>query len=122
MRRKKVLFAYDDLDQDGTLVLGSQWATIEVDDVYLVDGIEYRWRPRIWGGTLGIFQGGRSGYPTGVWLNDKLKLPQRPLGYYTESDIWPGSKGSRKGGRLVFGKQCEVYFTPKHYEEFIGLR
>jgi RHS repeat-associated protein len=70
----------------------------------------------------GVWQGGRRGYPQGTFLNDRGKLPQQPPGYYKESDVWPGSPGSRGSERLVVGDGGEVYYSPDHYETFIQIR
>jgi RHS repeat-associated protein len=48
-------------------------------------------------------------------------LPSQPLGYYTETDIWPGL-GPQGSERLVFGNSGEVYYTPDHYHTFIRIR
>ena len=69
----------------------------------------------------GVWQGGRKGSPQGRFLNDKGKLPVQPPGYYTASDIWPGSPGNRVLGRIVVGRGGEVYYTT-HYESFIRIR
>jgi RHS repeat-associated protein len=70
----------------------------------------------------GVWQGGRAGHPRGLFLNEKGKLPQKPYGYYTESDIWPGFPGNRGAERLIFGSEGEVYYTPNHYISFVKLR
>jgi RHS repeat-associated protein len=48
-------------------------------------------------------------------------LPARPLGYYTETDVWPGP-GPRGAERLVFGTNGEVYYTNDHYRSFVQIR
>jgi RHS repeat-associated protein len=70
----------------------------------------------------GVWQGGRRGQPRGLFLNDKGKLPTKPHGYYTESDVWPGSPGNRNAERLIFGKGGEVYYTADHYKTFVRIR
>ncbi|MFF4345469.1 polymorphic toxin-type HINT domain-containing protein [Kitasatospora sp. NPDC001540] len=69
-------------------------------------------------------QGGRRGRPAGEYGNGNGQLPDRPLGYYTESDVWPSGSGTGNRGaeRLVFGRKGEVYYTSNHYENFIRLR
>ena len=55
----------------------------------------------------------------GEFLNKKRKggrgrpLPEKPKGYYTETDVFPGGRveGGNDRTRLVFGKEGEVYFT-----------
>jgi hypothetical protein len=70
----------------------------------------------------GVWQGHRRGHPVGRFLNDRNKLPSKPLGYYTESDIWPGKPGNRASARLIFGKGGEIYYTPDHYKTFVRIR
>jgi guanyl-specific ribonuclease Sa len=69
-------------------------------------------------------QGGRRGRPAGEYGNGNGQLPDRPLGYYTESDVWPSGRGTggRGAERLVFGRRGEVYYTSSHYDNFIRLR
>ncbi|MEU3201919.1 ribonuclease domain-containing protein [Streptomyces sp. NPDC006996] len=69
-------------------------------------------------------QGGRRGRPAGEYGNGNGQLPDRPLGYYTESDVWPSDRGTGNRGaeRLVFGGKGEVYYTSNHYDNFIRLR
>ncbi|MFI2125741.1 polymorphic toxin-type HINT domain-containing protein [Streptomyces sp. NPDC020299] len=69
-------------------------------------------------------QGGRRGRPAGEYGNGNGQLPDRPLGYYTESDVWPSGRGTGNRGveRLVFGGKGEVYYTSNHYDNFIRLR
>ncbi|MFE6103913.1 polymorphic toxin-type HINT domain-containing protein [Streptomyces laurentii] len=69
-------------------------------------------------------QGGRRGRPIGEYGNENGQLPERPLGYYTESDVWPSGRGTggRGAERLVFGRKGEVYYTSNHYNNFIRLR
>ncbi|MFF6888838.1 polymorphic toxin-type HINT domain-containing protein [Streptomyces sp. NPDC012421] len=69
-------------------------------------------------------QGGRRGRPAGEYGNGNGQLPDRPLGYYTESDVWPSGRGTGNRGaeRLVFGRKGEVYYTSNHYDNFIRLR
>ncbi|WP_411056659.1 ribonuclease domain-containing protein [Streptomyces sp. E11-3] len=47
----------------------------------------------------------RRGRPAGEYGNGNGQLPGRPLGYYTESDVWPSGRGTGNRGseRLVFG-------------------
>jgi hypothetical protein len=70
----------------------------------------------------GVWQGGRRGQQRGLFMNDKGKLPIKPHGYYTESDIWPGSPGNRGAERLIIGRGGEVYYTPDHYKKFVRIR
>lgn len=69
----------------------------------------------------GVFQGGRRGGKRGVFLNVERRLPQKPAGYWIESDVWP-KDGPRDAERLVFGREGEVYWTRDHYETFVRLR
>lgn len=69
----------------------------------------------------GVFQGGRRGGKKGVFLNAERRLPQKPAGYWIESDVWP-KDGPRDAERLVFGRAGEVYWTRDHYETFVRLR
>ena len=69
----------------------------------------------------GVAQGGLKGYPTGTYGGQGL--PQKPLGYYTESDVWVSGGGVKRGAeRLVFGQGGEVYYTPTHYDDFVRIR
>lgn len=70
----------------------------------------------------GVWQGGRRGGESGRFENSQQKLPARPPGYYTESDVHPGKPGNRGPDRLVFGKEGEVYYTSDHYENFKKIR
>ncbi|WP_030024367.1 polymorphic toxin-type HINT domain-containing protein, partial [Streptomyces monomycini] len=69
-------------------------------------------------------QGGRRGRPPGEYGNTNGQLPSKPLGYYTESDVWPSGRGTGGRGtdRLVFGKTGEVYYTTTHYDNLIRVR
>ncbi|MBP9947965.1 MAG: hypothetical protein KBH14_16285 [Vicinamibacteria bacterium] len=69
----------------------------------------------------GVFQGGRRSGKKGVFVNAERRLPQRPAGYWIESDVWP-KDGPRDAERLVFGREGEVYWTRDHYETFVRLR
>lgn len=64
----------------------------------------------------GIRQGGLPGRP-GVYGNRSGKLPDKPEGYYTESDVWAGS-GDRGTERVVVGGRGEAYYSNDHYETF----
>lgn len=69
----------------------------------------------------GVAQGGLKGHPTGTYGGQGL--PQKPLGYYTESDVWVSGGGVKRGAeRLVFGQGGEVYYTPTHYDDFVRIR
>jgi RHS repeat-associated protein len=70
----------------------------------------------------GVWQGGASGHQPGTWLNAQERLPERPLGHYTESDVWPGSPGSRGAERIVMGRTGEMYYSPDHYGTFRQFR
>lgn len=72
----------------------------------------------------GTYQGGLPNHRPGTYGNRNGRLPSRPLGYYTESDIWPSGTlpGGRGSERLVFGDRGEVYYTYDHYDNFIRLR
>ena len=70
----------------------------------------------------GVLQGGRRGGPQGLFENSQGRLPNRPRGYYTESDVWPGSPGNRGPERLIFGQGGDVYYTPNHYKNFVRIR
>lgn len=69
----------------------------------------------------GVFQGGRRSGKKGVFVNAERRLPQKPAGYWIESDVWP-KDGPRDAERLVFGREGEVYWTRDHYETFVRLR
>jgi RHS repeat-associated protein len=64
----------------------------------------------------GVRQGSYQGQP-GVYANLSGDLPARPLGYYTESDVWPGT-GPRGTERIVTGQNGEVWYSPDHYGTF----
>jgi len=68
----------------------------------------------------GVAQGGRGG--RGVFQNAEGRLPRRPPGYYTESDVWPRGRGGRGAERLVVGREGEVYYSADHYRSFERLR
>jgi hypothetical protein len=74
----------------------------------------------------GVHQGGRSGGKVGEFLNTEGKLPQRPAGYYTESDLYPSgyysSPNYRGEHRAILGKDGEVYITFDHYKSFYDVR
>jgi guanyl-specific ribonuclease Sa len=67
----------------------------------------------------GVRQGGaRDGagsWVQGLHVNRAEVLPVRPLGYYTETDVWAGT-GARGTFRLVMGSAGEVYLTVNHYQ------
>ena len=67
----------------------------------------------------GIRQGGLPGRP-GVYGNRSGKLPDKPEGYYTESDVWAGP-GERGTERVVVGGRGEAYYSNDHYETFRKL-
>ncbi len=63
----------------------------------------------------GVYQGGYRGQP-GVYANLGGDLPPQPIGYYTESGVWPGAPGTE---RIVIGQQPgEVWYSPDHYGTF----
>lgn len=63
----------------------------------------------------GVYQGGYNGQ-TGVYANLGGDLPPQPIGYYTESGVWPGAPGTE---RIVIGQQPgEVWYSPDHYGTF----
>jgi RHS repeat-associated protein len=68
----------------------------------------------------GVRQGGLPGRP-GVFGNREGRLPSQPQGYYTESDVWPGT-GPRGTERIVRGNNGEVWYTPDHYGTFRRVR
>jgi RHS repeat-associated protein len=74
----------------------------------------------------GVRQGGAPGHP-GVFENrvprgaSSPKLPERPFGYYTESDVWPGP-GPRGTERVVRGDGGEAWYSPDHYGTFREIR
>lgn len=68
----------------------------------------------------GVRQGGLPGKP-GIYGNRSGALPQRPEGYYRETDVWPGP-GPRGTERLVVGRNGEVWYTPDHYGNFRTVR
>lgn len=70
---------------------------------------------------IGVQQGGLKGYPKGTYGGQGL--PQKSLGYYTESDVWISGNGVKRGAeRLAFGGGGEVYYTPTHYDDFVRIR
>ncbi|GDY30059.1 type IV secretion protein Rhs [Gandjariella thermophila] len=69
----------------------------------------------------GVRQGGLRGYPPGTWGNRAGDLPTQPLGYYHETDVWPGP-GPRGSQRLIVGNGGEVWYTPDHYGTFRRVR
>ena len=70
----------------------------------------------------GVMRGKMRGYERGVYTNEYGRLPNRPLGYYTESDVWATGGVNRGIERLVFGRKGEVYYTTDHYVTFERLR
>jgi len=69
-----------------------------------------------------VYRGGAPGYPVGTYLNKNGRLPSQIVGYYAESDVWPGALGNRGPARLVLGDDGDVYYSPNHYEDFIRIR
>jgi guanyl-specific ribonuclease Sa len=69
---------------------------------------------------IGVQQGGRS-FP-GVFENSEGALPTKPLGYYSESDVWASTNSSRGTERIVVGKNGEVWYTPDHYGSFRRIK
>lgn len=70
----------------------------------------------------GVAQGGRRRGARGVFDNREGRLPRRPGGYYTETDVWPRGPGGRGAVRLVLGREGEVYYTGDHYRTFTRIR
>jgi guanyl-specific ribonuclease Sa len=70
----------------------------------------------------GVSQGGRRQGRRGVFENAEGRLPRRPPGYYTESDVWPRGAGGRGPERLVFGREGEVFYSADHYRTFARVR
>lgn len=68
----------------------------------------------------GARQGTAPGGPVGVFRNNQEKLPKKPEGYYTESDVWPGP-GPRGSERVVVGQGGEAWYGPDHYGTFREL-
>jgi len=68
----------------------------------------------------GVRQGGLPGKP-GVYGNKSGALPDQPVGYYHEADVWPGT-GPRGTERIVVGNSGEVWYTPNHYGTLRPLR
>jgi RHS repeat-associated protein len=68
----------------------------------------------------GVRQGGsRSGQ--GIYAGGGL--PRESARYYVETDVFPTpAGGSRPDGRLVHGARGEVYYSPRHYENFVQVR
>ena len=83
----------------------------------VIDSMDRTGRP-----PTGIAQGGRRAGRRGVFENAEGRLPARPRGYYTETDVWPRGPGGRGGERLIFGKDGEVYYTGDHYRTFRRVR
>ena len=70
----------------------------------------------------GVAQGGLPDLP-GTYGNRSGALPDQPLGYYTESDVWPSGAGVKRAGeRIVVGQGGEVYYSPDHYSSFVRIR
>ena len=72
----------------------------------------------------GVRQGGATMFGTKLTgLYRGGGLPDAPLGYYTETDIWPSEPGTPPGVyRLIFGKDGEVYATIAHYADGAWVR
>jgi RHS repeat-associated protein len=87
---QQLLFAWDGKDSSGNVLLGAQWATIEVDDVYASNGADQPRSVRLWGGTLGTWDTRALGL--GGWSFNVLH-------YYDPLDqiLYLGD-GSRRGG------------------------
>jgi guanyl-specific ribonuclease Sa len=83
----------------------------------IIDAMDRTGRP-----PASVAQGGRRGGRRGLFENAEARLPVRPRGYYTETDVWPRRAGGRGGQRLIFGQAGEVYYTPDHYRTFVQLR
>lgn len=65
-----------------------------------------------------------AGYDGGrVYRNDKVYLPQKEQGYYTEWDVNARQQGKNRGvERFVTGKNGEVYYTNTHYGDNPGVQ
>jgi RHS repeat-associated protein len=100
-------------------VFGQSKADLEERINFVVDFFDMNNRP-----PAHTMQGQAPGRPVGEFQNNRNRLPVKPLGYYTETDIWPlGTlQGGRGAERLVLGKNNEVYYTGDHYKTFIRLR
>ena len=70
----------------------------------------------------GVAQGGRRRGPRGLFENAEGRLPRRPRGFYTETDVWPRQRGGRGAERLVFGRDGSVHYTADHYRTFVPVR
>jgi len=83
----------------------------------VIDSMDRTGRP-----PAGVAQGGRRAGRRGVFDNAEGRLPAQPRGYYTETDVWPRGPGGRGAGRLIFGKDGQVYYTADHYRTFRRVR
>jgi hypothetical protein len=71
----------------------------------------------------GVAQGRARGARRGVWLNNRNQLPDRPEGWYTESDVWPRPQsGGRGPERIIRGRNGEAWYSPDHYGTFRRIR
>lgn len=98
---------------DGIIDTEAQALRQQIDDV--ADSLQTTGSP-----PPGVRQGGLPGKP-GVYGNKSGTLPSQPEGYYTESDVWPGT-GPRGTERIVVGANGEVWYTPDHYGNFRVVR
>ncbi|MCB1281222.1 MAG: hypothetical protein KDB18_06840 [Salinibacterium sp.] len=94
---------------DGIIDTASSALRKQIGDV--VDSLTTTGRPPV-----GVRQGGLPGQP-GVYANRGLDLPAQPRGYYSESDVWPGT-GPRGTERIITGKNGETWYSPDHYGTF----
>ncbi len=56
-----------------------------------------------------------------VWVNNLVKLPLQPIGYYHEYVVPTVGNPGPGAQRIVAGMAGERYYTPDHYESFIDL-
>ena len=87
---------------DGIIDTASSALRKQIGDV--VDSLTTTGRPPV-----GVRQGGLPGQP-GVYANRGLDLPAQPRGYYSESDVWPGT-GPRGTERIITGKNRGIRQT-----------
>lgn len=90
-----VLFAWDHQNAEGEVALGAELATIEVAEIYSVNGQEYRWNRRVWGGTLGSWDTRAHGL--GGW-----SLSVHHFFDPLDRILYLGSGGQKRGAELGF--------------------
>ncbi len=88
------LFFWDGkLPDSDAYALGSQWAEVEVSEIYQIDGDDHLWNTRKWGGTIGSFDSRALGL--GGWTPSVMH-------FFDVRDrvLYLGTGGRRKGAEL----------------------